>query len=72
MSKEMVTEGIWPWWFTDRGPTPRVMRAMSAPTVGHLDPLMVAMLDDVRSSKALSKDGEADLKRAIEQYNKTV
>jgi alanine-glyoxylate transaminase/serine-glyoxylate transaminase/serine-pyruvate transaminase len=25
------------------------MRAMSAPTVGHLDPLMVAMLDDVRA-----------------------
>jgi alanine-glyoxylate transaminase/serine-glyoxylate transaminase/serine-pyruvate transaminase len=29
--------------------SPRVMRAMSAPTVGHLDPLMVAMLDDVRA-----------------------
>jgi alanine-glyoxylate transaminase / serine-glyoxylate transaminase / serine-pyruvate transaminase len=28
---------------------PRVMRAMAAPTVGHLDPLMVAMLDDVRA-----------------------
>jgi alanine-glyoxylate transaminase/serine-glyoxylate transaminase/serine-pyruvate transaminase len=28
--------------------SPRVMRAMAAPTVGHLDPLMVAMLDDVR------------------------
>src|SRR5262245_30211995 len=27
---------------------PRVMRAMAAPTVGHLDPLMVAMLDDTR------------------------
>jgi alanine-glyoxylate transaminase/serine-glyoxylate transaminase/serine-pyruvate transaminase len=25
------------------------MRAMAAPTVGHLDPLMVAMLDDVRA-----------------------
>src|SRR5262249_37453913 len=29
--------------------SPRVMRAMAAPTVGHLDPLMVAMLDDVRT-----------------------
>ena len=25
------------------------MRAMAAPTVGHLDPLMIAMLDDVRA-----------------------
>ena len=29
--------------------SPRVMRAMAAPTVGHLDPLFVAMLDDVRA-----------------------
>jgi alanine-glyoxylate transaminase/serine-glyoxylate transaminase/serine-pyruvate transaminase len=29
--------------------SPRVMRAMAAPTVGHLDPLMIAMLDDVRA-----------------------
>ncbi len=29
--------------------SPRVMRAMAAPTVGHLDPLMVAMLDDTRA-----------------------
>src|SRR5258706_13930947 len=29
--------------------SPRVMRAMAAPTVGHLDPLMIAMLDDVRT-----------------------
>jgi alanine-glyoxylate transaminase/serine-glyoxylate transaminase/serine-pyruvate transaminase len=28
---------------------PRVMRAMAAPTVSHLDPIMMAMLDDVRS-----------------------
>ena len=28
---------------------PRVMRAMAAPTVSHLDPLMVALLDDVRA-----------------------
>jgi alanine-glyoxylate transaminase / serine-glyoxylate transaminase / serine-pyruvate transaminase len=28
---------------------PRVMRAMAAPTVGHLDPVMLAMLDDVRA-----------------------
>ena len=28
---------------------PRVMRAMAAPTVGHLDPLMIAMLDDTRA-----------------------
>src|SRR4029077_7343606 len=29
--------------------SPRVMRAMAAPTVGHLGPLMVAILDDVRA-----------------------
>ena len=29
--------------------SPRVMRAMAAPTVSHLDPLMIAMLDDVRA-----------------------
>ena len=29
--------------------SPRVMRAMASPTVGHLDPLMVAMLDDIRA-----------------------
>ena len=28
---------------------PRVMRAMAAPTISHLDPQMVAMLDDVRA-----------------------
>src|SRR6185295_8503257 len=28
---------------------PRVMRAMASPTVSHVDPLMFAMLDDVRS-----------------------
>jgi alanine-glyoxylate transaminase/serine-glyoxylate transaminase/serine-pyruvate transaminase len=28
--------------------SPRVMRAMAAPTIGHLDPQMIAMLDDVR------------------------
>ncbi len=28
--------------------SPRVMRAMAAPTVGHLDPVMVALIDDVR------------------------
>ena len=28
---------------------PRVMRAMAAPTVSHLDPVMVGMLDDVRA-----------------------
>ena len=27
---------------------PRVMRAMAAPTLSHLDPLMVALIDDVR------------------------
>ena len=27
---------------------PRVMRALAAPTVGHLDPVMLKMLDDVR------------------------
>src|SRR5262252_3368761 len=28
---------------------PRVMRAMAAPTVSHLDPLMLALLDDVQA-----------------------
>src|SRR4051812_50042946 len=28
---------------------PRVMRAMAAPTVSHLDPLMMKLLDDVRA-----------------------
>src|SRR5207248_9226400 len=28
---------------------PRVMRAMASPTVSHLDPLMTALLDDVRA-----------------------
>jgi len=28
---------------------PRVMRAMASPTVGHLDPIMNALLDDVRA-----------------------
>lgn len=28
---------------------PRVMRAMASPTVSHLDPLMMALLDDVRA-----------------------
>src|SRR6266576_705614 len=30
--------------------SPRVMRAMASPTVGHLDPLMLAMLDDTRAN----------------------
>lgn len=29
--------------------SPRVMRAMAAPTLSHLDPLMVALLDDIRA-----------------------
>src|SRR5579864_5524792 len=28
--------------------SPRVMRAMAAPTLSHLDPLMMRLLDDVR------------------------
>src|SRR5258706_11661545 len=28
---------------------PRVMRAMASPTISHLDPLMIALLDDVRA-----------------------
>jgi alanine-glyoxylate transaminase/serine-glyoxylate transaminase/serine-pyruvate transaminase len=28
---------------------PRVMRAMASPTIGHLDPLMLRLLDDVRA-----------------------
>ena len=38
---------------------PRVMRAMASPTVSHLDPLMIAMLDDVRA-KLLHMFGAAD------------
>src|SRR5262245_16481127 len=29
--------------------SPRVMRAMAAPTISHLDPLMMRLLDDVRA-----------------------
>src|SRR5262249_54889091 len=29
--------------------SPRLMRAMAAPTVSHLDPVMIALLDDVRA-----------------------
>ena len=32
--------------------SPRVMRAMASPTVSHLDPLMLALLDDVRARLA--------------------
>jgi alanine-glyoxylate transaminase/serine-glyoxylate transaminase/serine-pyruvate transaminase len=32
--------------------SPRVMRAMASPTVSHLDPLMIAMLDDARARLA--------------------
>ena len=32
--------------------SPRVMRAMAAPVVSHLDPLMVALLDDLRAQVA--------------------
>jgi alanine-glyoxylate transaminase / serine-glyoxylate transaminase / serine-pyruvate transaminase len=32
--------------------SPRVMRAMASPTVGHLDPIMIAMLDDIRARLA--------------------
>ena len=32
--------------------SPRVMRAMAAPTLGHLDPLMMRLLDDVRARLA--------------------
>ena len=28
---------------------PRVMRAMASPTLSHLDPVMVALFDDVRA-----------------------
>ena len=30
---------------------PRVMRAMASPTVSHLDPLMLTLLDDVRAGE---------------------
>src|ERR1700693_490516 len=29
--------------------SPRVMRAMAAPTISHLDPQMIALLDDIRA-----------------------
>ena len=31
---------------------PRVRRAMAAPTISHLDPLMIALLDYVRARSA--------------------
>ena len=34
--------------------SPRVMRAMCAPTVGHLVPIMLKLLDDVRSRYGLN------------------
>jgi alanine-glyoxylate transaminase/serine-glyoxylate transaminase/serine-pyruvate transaminase len=32
--------------------SPRVMRAMAAPTLGHLDPLLLAMMDEIRERLA--------------------
>src|SRR6476469_9596579 len=32
--------------------SPRVMRAMATPTISHLDPLMILLLDDVRARLA--------------------
>ena len=32
--------------------SPRVMRAMAAPTIGHLDPVMVRLMDDIREKLA--------------------
>ena len=29
--------------------SPRVMRAMASPTISHLDPLMLKLLDDIRA-----------------------
>jgi aspartate aminotransferase-like enzyme len=34
--------------------SPRVMRAMAAPTIGHLDPQMTGLLDDVRAPVVVS------------------
>jgi len=46
--------------------SPRVMRAMASPTVGHLDPLMVAMLDDVRAKlQALFRAPEGSFAFAV-------
>ena len=32
--------------------SPRVIRAMAAPTIGHLDPVMVRLMDDIREKLA--------------------
>ena len=37
--------------------SPRVMREMATPTVSHLDPLMMALLDDIRQRAGDKDDG---------------
>ena len=43
--------------------SPRVMRAMAAPTVSHLDPVMLRLLDDVREEAALLIETDPELSR---------
>src|SRR6187200_2491316 len=45
---------------------PRVMRAMASPTVSHLDPLMLRLLDDVRERLArVFRAGDGSLAFAV-------
>ena len=46
---------------------PRVMRAMAAPTVSHLDPLMMTLLDDIRGRLGrVFRAAEGSFRTAIE------
>ena len=50
--------------------SPRVMRAMAAPTISHLDPQMLELLNDIRARLlrlfALAKAGRHDEARALQ------
>jgi len=56
--------------FLDTVPTTRV-RAWEKGFLEYVKTQFPQVLDGMRSSKALSKDSEADLKRAIEQFTKS-
>jgi F-type H+-transporting ATPase subunit alpha len=56
--------------FLDTVPTGKV-RAWEKGFLEYVRSQFPQVLDGMRSTKALSKDGEADLKRAIEQYTKS-
>jgi alanine-glyoxylate transaminase/serine-glyoxylate transaminase/serine-pyruvate transaminase len=44
---------------------PRVMRAMAAPTLSHLDPLMLRLLDDVRERLGRFRAAEGSFAFAV-------